>query len=98
MKYHRERFTLTAQNGRIRPTHGYCHMLLRVKTTEFEAQAVFPFRWASFAREEEGAKDATLTQSGLPLIDSRTGHTICVKIEYSLGLRKRPKMTAAATT
>lgn len=74
----------------MRPTHGYVHMLLRVKTQDFEAQTVFPFRWSAFSRNEEGQKDGTLTQGGLPLSDPKTGHTVRVKIEYSLGMRQTP--------
>ena len=88
MKHWREKFTIKASSGRLRPHHGYVHMILKVKHSDsgLEAQTVFPFRWSAFEEEQEGEMDGILTQAGLPLKVDKSQQPLRVKIVYSLSL------------
>ena len=69
-----------------RPTHGHLHVVIRVKTQDFEGQTYIPFKWNSFAAKEEAIKYGLLTDLGLPVINPKTNKSIKIRLVYKLSL------------
>src|SRR5689334_17730757 len=84
MHYQQQKLTLESVGSETHPTDGHIHLLLQVKTEDFEGQTVFGFKWNAFALGEEGVQDGFLTSFGAPLEDEKTQTHIYVKIEYKL--------------